>query len=125
MRVLERIDESVKAVEELLAPPPRPRLDIDSAREHRAIVTGGAGFIGSHVVDALLAEGHEVTVVDDLSREMPAGRRQQAELRELDIVDLGGLRSGRRGARAEGRSSTWPPRRAWWRRSRIPGATAT
>ena len=51
----------------------------------RAVVTGGAGFIGSHVVDALVARGDEVTVIDDLS----TGRRENvnpaARLVEHDI----------------------------------------
>ncbi|MDR7434735.1 MAG: NAD-dependent epimerase/dehydratase family protein, partial [Armatimonadota bacterium] len=33
----------------------------------RVLVTGGAGFIGSHLVDASIASGYEVIVVDDLS----------------------------------------------------------
>jgi UDP-glucose 4-epimerase len=57
----------------------------------KALVTGGAGFIGSNLVDALLGDGAEVTVVDDLS----TGRRQNldgalaagAHLAELDIRD--------------------------------------
>jgi UDP-glucose 4-epimerase len=51
----------------------------------RAVVTGGAGFIGSHLVDALVARGDDVTVVDNLS----TGRRENvnpaAKLVEHDI----------------------------------------
>jgi UDP-glucose 4-epimerase len=61
----------------------------------KCLVTGGAGFIGSNLVDALLARGDEVTVVDDLS----TGRRENldgalaagAELAELDIRDAATL----------------------------------
>jgi UDP-glucose 4-epimerase len=61
----------------------------------KSLVTGGAGFIGSNLVDALLARGDEVTVVDDLS----TGRRGNldgalaagAELVELDIRDAAAL----------------------------------
>jgi UDP-glucose 4-epimerase len=56
-----------------------------------AIVTGGAGFIGSHVVDALLAEGYAVTVIDDLSSGDAARVATEAELVELDIVDAAAL----------------------------------
>lgn len=57
----------------------------------RSIVTGGAGFIGSHVVDALLAAGHEVTVIDDLSSGSAAKVPVGARLCELDIVDRAAL----------------------------------
>jgi UDP-glucose 4-epimerase len=56
-----------------------------------AIVTGGAGFIGSHLVDGLLAQGYAVTVIDDLSTGDRKRVAAEAELRELDIVDLPGL----------------------------------
>jgi UDP-glucose 4-epimerase len=56
-----------------------------------SIVTGGAGFIGSHVVDALVARGDTVTVIDDLSTGEARRVAPEAELRELDIVDLPAL----------------------------------
>jgi UDP-glucose 4-epimerase len=53
----------------------------------RAIVTGGAGFIGSHVVDALAARGAEVVALDDLSRGRPEDVNHAASLVPADIRD--------------------------------------
>lgn len=62
------------------------------------VVTGGAGFIGSHLVDALLARGHHVRVVDNLS----TGRRENLSPRaELIVGDVGDrmlMRAAMRGA---------------------------
>ena len=51
----------------------------------RALVTGGAGFIGSHIVDALLAGGHDVCVVDDLSRGQRSSVAADARLHVVDV----------------------------------------
>jgi UDP-glucose 4-epimerase len=51
----------------------------------RILVTGGAGFIGSHVADALLAAGHEVRVLDDLSTGKRTNVPAKASFSECDI----------------------------------------
>jgi UDP-glucose 4-epimerase len=53
----------------------------------QALVTGGAGFIGSHLVDALLARGDHVHIVDNLSTGSRKNLASTAELHELDIRD--------------------------------------
>lgn len=58
----------------------------------RVLVTGGAGFIGSHVVDAYVERGHEVTILDDLSSGQPENLNPKADfivadLREADTID--------------------------------------
>jgi UDP-glucose 4-epimerase len=71
----------------------------------KAVVTGGAGFIGSNLVDGLLARGDEVTVIDDIS----TGRRENLEqalahgatLAEVDIRDREAVDEAFEGARPE------------------------
>jgi UDP-glucose 4-epimerase len=55
--------------------------------EETAIVTGGAGFIGSHLVDALVAEGIRTVVVDDLSTGRADRVAREATLEQVDITD--------------------------------------
>ncbi|MFB3817713.1 MAG: NAD-dependent epimerase/dehydratase family protein [Candidatus Methylomirabilales bacterium] len=51
----------------------------------RILVTGGAGFIGSHVVEAYVGAGHRVTVLDDCSRGKPAQVHPAARLVRMDL----------------------------------------
>jgi nucleoside-diphosphate-sugar epimerase len=57
------------------------------------LVTGGAGFIGSRLVDSLLAQGHEVRVVDNLSTGLKARVNPGAEFISGDIRDAKSIRS--------------------------------
>jgi UDP-glucose 4-epimerase len=71
----------------------------------RALVTGGAGFIGSNLVDALVERGDEVTVVDDISTGRRANLDQAiqngAQLLELDIRDAEAVHAATEQARPE------------------------
>ena len=53
----------------------------------KILVTGGAGFIGSHISDALLAAGHEVHILDNLSTGKKENVPANAVLHEMDIRD--------------------------------------
>jgi len=57
----------------------------------RVVVTGGAGFIGHHIVAKLLRQGHEVTVIDNLSRPSPRGlatlKQLNVDLLKVDVTD--------------------------------------
>jgi UDP-glucose 4-epimerase len=57
----------------------------------KAIVTGGAGFIGSHLVDRLIADGASVVAIDDLSTGREDRMAKEADLEVFDIVDFAAL----------------------------------
>ncbi len=100
-----------RRAEHLEAPSPAPRLT--AARERplarvpppRALVTGGAGFIGSHLVDALLDDGYEVVAVDDLSggheANLAAALARGASLVEADVTVARAMRRCLEHARPE------------------------
>jgi dTDP-L-rhamnose 4-epimerase len=70
------------------------------------VIVGGAGFIGSHLVDALVERGFRVRVIDNLDTQVhPSGLspnylNPQAEFIQQDVRDLAGLRSALEGAEA-------------------------
>lgn len=63
----------------------------------RALVTGGAGFIGSHLVDALVDRGDDVIALDDLSTGRRANLNPKARFVEADLADLAALREALEG----------------------------
>ena len=70
----------------------------------RVLVTGGAGFVGSHLVDALLARGDSVRILDNLdpqvhgpARRVPAWVPADAELVRADVRDADAVRDSLRG----------------------------
>ena len=104
----------------------------------RAVVTGGLGFIGSHVVDALVADGRDVTIVDSMVAAVTDGREYEAVGCVVHRVSIADFLAG--AARFEGadlvvhaaiarRPGRHPPppgharrrhrraRRSWWSRS--------
>ncbi|MEP7162673.1 MAG: NAD-dependent epimerase/dehydratase family protein, partial [Candidatus Moraniibacteriota bacterium] len=57
-------------------------------REKRLLVTGGAGFIGSHIVDALVDLGYRVFILDDLSSGKEENLNPKAKFYKCDLTDL-------------------------------------
>ena len=63
----------------------------------RVLVTGGAGFIGSHLVDRLVEEGADVVVLDDLSTGFIENLNPSADLRVAAVTELDSVREMCRG----------------------------
>ena len=71
------------------------------------VVTGGCGFIGSHLVDQLVDIGHEVIVIDDLSTNEGRDVNPEAELVEGSVTDLELLKSATEGADCVFHTAAW------------------
>src|SRR3989304_4010845 len=55
----------------------------------KVLVTGGAGFIGSHIADGLILQGHEVVIVDNLSSGKKENLKPEGKFYCMDIADKG------------------------------------
>ena len=74
----------------------------------KCVVTGGCGFIGSHVVDRLVGRGDRVVVVDDLSTGDIANLNPAAEFRNLSVMDEEPLHEAIAGADLVFHLAAWP-----------------
>lgn len=65
---------------------------VQQKKKARCLVTGGAGFIGSHLADELIARGNEVIIIDNLLTGKKENINPQAKFFELDIRDFNAIR---------------------------------
>src|SRR3972149_1250547 len=75
---------------------------------HKCIVTGGAGFIGSHVADLLVELGHEVVILDDLSTGRVSNLNPNAAFHQVDIRRLETIRPLFTDCRWGFHAAAWP-----------------
>ena len=61
-------------------------------KARQILVTGGAGFIGSHLVDALIERGAQVKVIDDLTNGKLENLNKNAQFKHISILDRNKLR---------------------------------
>lgn len=83
------------------------RLSYDMSTK-RCIVTGGAGFIASHLVDLLVREGHQVLIIDNLSTGSAKNVNSNAEFHNTDILDVTSMAPLFRGCDWVFHGAAWP-----------------